>query len=108
MRGELVFGTEAVLRSLFRQREGLLLWIPLGGVDDTASGTLGGSSGSGGGGMGIPVCGERRSTRPRKGFRSSASGVGRKERRGAADKPGASKRVDRSEFRLVADVFCAR
>lgn len=79
------------------RREGLLEWIPLGGVDDTGSSTEGGSSGSGGGGKDIPVSGERRSVCPMKGLRSSSpsgggAGSGRglalgSDLLGAADKP---------------------
>ena len=76
--------------------EGLLLWIPFGGVDEMGSGTESGSSGSGGGGILTPVLGERLNVRPRKGFKSSVpSGAGggnglgtgfAGERRGAAVK----------------------
>lgn len=64
------------------QRDGLL-WIPLGGVDEIGSGTDGGSSGSGGGGIEIPVRGDRRLVRPTKGFNSSSpSGPGGGKGRG--------------------------
>ena len=60
-----------------RHLDGLLVWIPLGGVEETASGTEGGSSGSGRGGMLTPVVGERRRVWPMKGFKSSSpSGAG--------------------------------
>jgi len=89
--GELFLGLSRILH-----REGLL-WMPRGGVDDTASGTTGGSSGSGCGGMLTPVVGDRRSVCPMNGFSSSSpsgagggSGLGfgfAGDLRGAAAKP---------------------
>lgn len=51
--------------------------MPRGGVEDTGSETAGGSSGSGGGGIGTPVLRSGRCIRPRKGVNSSSpSGAG--------------------------------
>lgn len=90
-----------------RHRNGLL-WIPRGGVDDTGSGTAGGSSGSGGGGIDTPVFGDRRNVCPMKGFSSSSpsgagggSGLGlgfAGDLRGAAAKLPLILRTDRPEL----------